>query len=250
MQKGKKQILSQIIAGFSAFLLVMPLTLSFAAVTEQRLLTVVICAVMCCAFSVNQKNGIFAPSPLLFVPFAYVLCSSTLINAALSVCIGACAALICYSKTNKLNIPEGITSGITVGLCLGATILLTNSYFGIGAYGATPIEMLKSYRSLGFHPNFMGLLTGTITLFTMITYPFKFKRLNKIIPAPFISLAIPYVLNLLLNSDKKYTAINEADSLTGIINFNISNEPLNFDTIQIPLIIKGGFAFFIIFSCL
>ena len=82
---------------------------------------------------------------------------------------------------NERQSPDHIVAGISLGLCIGATILLTNSYFGIGATSATPLEMLKSYRSLGFHPHFMGLLTGTITLFTMITYPFKFKKLSKIL---------------------------------------------------------------------
>ena len=69
----------------------------------------------------------------------------------------------------------------------------------------------------------MGLLTGTITLFTTITYPFKFKKLSKIIPTPFICIAIPYVLNLFLNPDKAYTTINEAASLSVFTTWSLSS---------------------------
>ena len=72
--------------------------------------------------------------------------------------------------------------------------------------------MLKSYRSLGFHPHFRGLLYGTITLFAMITYPFKFRKLNKTLPAEFMTLLIPLILNLFLNPEKSLTTVNEIDT--------------------------------------
>ena len=73
--------------------------------------------------------------------------------------------------------------------------------------------MLKSYRSLGFHPNFRGLLFGTITLFLMITYPFKFRKLNRLLPAEFVTLALPLALNFLLDRDPALTPVDEAAAL-------------------------------------
>ena len=39
----------------------------------------------------------------------------------------------------------------------------------------------------------------------MITYPFKFRKLNKYIPAEFITILIPFIINLLLNNPETTT---------------------------------------------
>ena len=80
-------------------------------------------------------------------------------------------------KNYKLN--TAVKSALSLSLAFSVTALLTTHYFGIGAEGFTVIEILKTYRSLGFHPNWRGVFYGTITLFCMITYPFKFKKANK-----------------------------------------------------------------------
>ena len=43
----------------------------------------------------------------------------------------------------------------------------------------------------------------------MITYPFKFKKANKYLPAECFSLLLPLLLNLILNPQENYTPINE-----------------------------------------
>ena len=161
--------------------------------------------------SIKQKF-IYAPSPLLAVVFFYLLQFNSLVTATLSLCLGVLICFLISKLTNGGKIPNFIAGGCLIGLTLCATILFTNAYFGIGASGYTPLEMLKSYRSLGFHPDFRGLLYGTITLFTMITYPFKFRKLKNIIPAEFITVAIPFVLNLILNPDPARTTTNEYTS--------------------------------------
>lgn len=250
MHTSKISLNQQAGYGISAFLLMAPLTLCFAAVTGQGLLPALLCIIICSAFSINSKNGLASPHPLLIVPFAYVCFSASFTGAALSVSMGACLFALLKNKLNKLHIPDSVLTGGALGLCLGATIILTNSYFGIGAFGETPFEMLRSYRSLGFHPHFMGLLTGTITLFTMITYPFKFKKLNKIIPAPFITIAIPYIINLCLNPDSGTTAINEAVSLTPLTDFSIHEHISAYNLSQMPVVLKTSLVFMIIFMCM
>lgn len=250
MHATKISLKQQTVYGLSAFLLMAPLTLSFAAVTGQGLLHALLCIIVCSVFSIVFKKSIAAPHPLLIVPFAYVCFGASFTAAALSVSIGACLFILLKNKINKLHIPDSVLTGGALGLCLGATIILTNSYFGIGAFGEIPFEMLKSYRSLGFHPHFMGLLTGTITLFTMITYPFKFKKLNKIIPAPFITIAIPYILNLFLNPDSDTTAINEAVGLTPLTEFSIYEHISAYNHSQIPLVLKASLVFMVIFMCM
>lgn len=101
---------------------------------------------------------------------------------------------------------------VMLGLALTMTIMQTTNYFGIGAVGSNVLEMLASYRSLGFHGNWRGVLYGTITLVIMITYPRKFKKLSQSIPAPFWSILFTTLLNLWLNPSAETTAINEVGS--------------------------------------
>ena len=244
----KHTIKQQLGFGLSALMLILPLSVCFGAVTGQGLLVVLFCALWCTLLSLLSKRNIFAPTPLYIVPFFFVCFGASFFAAVFAVSSGACLCALFSKKLKEIHIPDFVISGAMLGLCLGATILLTNSYFGIGAFGSTPFEMLKSYRSLGFHPHFMGLLTGTITLFTMITYPFKFKKLNKYIPAPFITLLIPFILNLFLNPQSDYTAINEAICLTPVTQFNLKEFVLSYSPSQIPIALQGAFIFGIIFS--
>ncbi len=93
---------------------------------------------------------------------------------------------------------SGGTGIISLFTALAVTILVTNTYFGIGASGSTVIEMLRTYRSLGFHPNWRGILYGTIVMVVMITFPRKFKKAKNIMNMAFAALLITFVLNLCL----------------------------------------------------
>lgn len=156
-----------------------------------------------------KKSSVYAPSPLLAVALFFLLRLNSLTLAIASLGFGCVYCFILSKCLKGVKAPNFVSGGVFIGLALCATILFTNTYFGIGAYGTTTLDMLKAYRSLGFHPDFRGLLYGTITLFTMITYPFKFRRLKNIIPAEFITILIPFVLNLFLNPDPGYTTTNE-----------------------------------------
>lgn len=208
----QKNIKKDILAGLTGAMLLGSYALCSAASVGLGLWNVFFCVVVCSLFSVKLKNKIYAPDVFLLIPVHYVA-SECGINY-LPVCItGGAIIYLILSKFIKRN--RRINSAIawaTLILALVATVILTNHYFGIGANGSTAIEMLKSYRSLGFHPHFRGLLYGTITLFAMITYPFKFRKLNKLLPAEFMTLLIPLILNLFLNPEKALTTVNEIDT--------------------------------------
>lgn len=198
--------------GFSSALLIFSYTLCIAAVTGQGLEAVLFTSVMSAICSTKLKNNVFCGNIYLLVPLIVVFTKSTPFAGILSACLGGVLFLAISKLDKKTEIPSPVIAGGAIGLALAGTILLTNVYFGIGAVAPTTIDMLKAYHSLGFHPHFMGLLTGTITLFTMITYPFKFKKLNRYIPAEFITIFIPFIINLFLNPDKSLTTINETAS--------------------------------------
>lgn len=99
--------------------------------------------------------------------------------------------------------------GFLIAAAFSTTALQTTHYFGIGAVGGTVPEMLRDYVSLGFHPNWRGILYGTIVMVVLITYPRKFKRLSRVLPAAFVSLLITFPLHLLLAPDALHSPVGE-----------------------------------------
>lgn len=207
----KQNIKTDILSGLTGAMLLGAYSLCITASSGLGLWNVFFSIVICALFSVKLKNKIYAPDVFLLMPVLYV--TSECGNFYLPFCIifGTAIYFIIQKLIKKTDFIKCFIAWATLLLAIVATIMLTNQYFGIGASGSTAFEMLKSYRSLGFHPHFRGLLYGTITLFAMITYPFKFKKLNKTLPAEFITLLIPLLLNIFLNPEKELTTVNEID---------------------------------------
>ncbi len=247
----QQNIKKDILAGLTGAMLLGSYALCTAASVGLGLWNVFFCIVICALFSIKLQNKIYAPDVFLLIPVHYVVyeCGSYCLPFAI---VGGVVVYYILSKVIKRNNRiNSIIAWITLILALVATVILTNRYFGIGATGSTAMEMLKSYRSLGFHPHFRGLLYGTIILFAMITYPFKFRKLNKKIPAEFMTLLIPFVLNLLLNPTRELTTVNEID--TFFFDKHSYNMPfgfmLTFEKADIPSVILGclyfGFVLFL-----
>lgn len=239
----QQNIKTDILAGLTGAMLLGSYALCTAASAGFGLWNVFFCIVVCSLFSIKLKNKIYAPDVFLLIPVHYVV--SECGSYYLPICIvGGVIMYYLLSKTIKRNHRiNSVIAWATLILALIATVILTNQYFGIGASGGTAIEMLKSYRSLGFHPHFRGLLYGTITLFAMITYPFKFRKLNKKLPAEFMTLLIPFILNLFLNPERELTTVNEIDTFKIPFDF-----PKVFEDANIVPIILGCFYFgFILF---
>ncbi len=238
---NQQNIGKDILAGLTGAMLLGSYALCAAASAGLGLWNVLFCIVVCSLLSVKLKNKIYAPDAFLLIPVHYVV--SECGSYYLPICIiGGVVIYYILSKIIKRNKRiNSIMAWATLILALVATVILTNLYFGIGATGSTAIEMLKGYRSLGFHPHFRGLLYGTITLFAMITYPFKFRKLNKRVPAEFMTLLIPLILNLFLNPQKELTTVNEIDTFK--IPFDFSG---NFELTNIPALILGCLYFGIV----
>lgn len=208
----KQNLKKDILAGLTGAMLLGSYALCTAASVGLGLWNVFFCIVICSLFSIKLKNKIYAPDAFLLIPVHYVVFECGIYYLPIFITGGVTIYLILSKIIKRNSRINSIMAWATLILALVATVILTNHYFGIGASGSTAIEMLKSYRSLGFHPHFRGLLYGTITLFAMITYPFKFRKLNKKLPAEFMTLLIPLVLNLFLNPERELTTINEIDT--------------------------------------
>lgn len=200
--------------GFTAAGIAFSYAFALGACSGLNIYYALACAAVCLVLSVAQKNEIFATDSFLAVPVIYV--AGVAGAEYLPVAGVTCATVFLLIKLfpKKLKVPSCIIAGAALGLAFSATALLTTYYFGIGATGSTVLEILENYRYLGFHPNWRGVFYGTITLFAMITYPFKFKRLSKYLPAEVFSVAIPFVLNLFLNPSGASTPILEVGALS------------------------------------
>lgn len=205
----KQSIKKDILSGLTGAMLLGSYSLCGAACSGLELLNVFFCIVICALFSLTAKNKIYAPDVFLLLPVLYIVSSCGIYYLPICVSGGSVIYFLFEKFTREKKNGDTVFAVTSLILALWATVILTDKYFGIGAQGSTPVEMLKSYRSLGFHPHFRGLLYGTITLFAMITYPFKFKKLNKILPAEFMTLLIPLILNLFLNPEQELTTVNE-----------------------------------------
>ncbi len=222
--------------GVTAFCLIFSYTLCFSAVLNLNIWYALITAVTSAILSVSLKNKVLAPHPFFIVPLLLAFSNGTNSFLPFSVIFGTIIYVIFNKKCVNLRLPSSVLSGFTLGLAFSVTALLTTHYFGIGADGVTVLEILKDYRSLGFHPNFRGVFFGTVTLFAMITYPFKFKKLNTFFPAEMFSILLPLLLNLVINPNPENTPINELSALTDFsskteISFFLPSLTLNTDVI-------------------
>lgn len=208
MLKNNK-IISNISYGITAFLFIFSYSLCFAVSLQLNIWYALVTTITSSIISVTLKSEVLAPDTFFTVPLLLVLSSNTNALLPFAVIVGGLMFLALSKKFKNYKINTAITSALKLSLAFSVTALLTTHYFGIGAEGFTVIEILKTYRSLGFHPNWRGVFYGTITLFCMITYPFKFRKANKYLPAECFSLLLPLILNFILNPQIEYTPINE-----------------------------------------
>ena len=246
MNKPKNEkMLNQIGYGLTSAALIGTYSICISAALGRGAVFALICAVICALFSLKGKGYILAPASLLILPLYVFTQSMPVFYCSFAILGGGIICLALNLIAKKREIPSCIITGGAIGLAIGATIMLTNIYFSIGSFGGTALEMLKNYRYLGFHPDFRGLLFGTITLFTMITYPFKFRKLNKYLPAEFITILIPFIINLLLNSNATTTTTSEYTfaSARAILSTDFTTSPKIFDvmgaTLAMGLIFYG-----------
>lgn len=242
--------------GFTAAGKVFSCALAFAACLSLNIYSALICCAACLAASVMRKNTVLCPDAFLIVPLVFVATSCGASYLPVTLLAGAALYfLLSIPALKKMDGFFGLSSlplscrlGVSMGLAFSVTALLTTYYFGIGATGATVLEMLKNYRYLGFHPNWRGVFYGTITLFAMITYPFKFKKLSQYLPAEVVSLFIPFALNVVLNPNRAETPILEVGSLgfmnglSGVKDFLPIIKTDFTDSSVLPVVLKGAFS--------
>ncbi len=176
------------------------LALSMGACTGNLLFSCIIAGIIAAVVLVIKPETSLFP---MFLSFAVILSAVNTTGIAGAIITMFFAGVFVFVSGTSKTIRAGLCSpaflpAMMISAALTITVLVTNDYFGIGANGNTVLQMLRSYRSFGFHPNWRGILYGTIVMVIMITYPRKFKRASKIVSAAFVAVAATYLLNLVL----------------------------------------------------
>lgn len=208
----KKEFGRDMLQGFCAALYIFPLSLAVGALSGVGVLPGCLAGVIGCLLCAVGKTC-YTPCWMLFMPAFFMTKEFGTGFAFAAMLIGSVLFGVFDHATAKKKIHFELTDAAKAGLAVGAaflaTVILTKDYFGIAASGNTAIEMLRSYRSNGFHANWRGVLYGTITLVVMITWPRKFRTFKKYLPAPFMAILIPLVFNILLNREAYRTPVYE-----------------------------------------
>ena len=187
-----------------------------AACTDLGIYAGIIGAVIAAALSFAGNRASLAPSLTAFIILIGLSDKFGAGAAFAATALAGFLTLIVFFITSKsgttkpVTISPAVAGAISLAQALIITVLITTDYFGIGAVGSTVREMLASYRYLGFHANWRGVLYGTIVMVVMITFPRKFKSFSKKISAASLAVILTLILNLFLNPDVKTTAIKEA----------------------------------------
>ncbi|MDR2524867.1 MAG: hypothetical protein LBC83_01540 [Oscillospiraceae bacterium] len=160
-------------------------------------------AMQCAAFFA------LAEQPLLLT-LCFALCTVALTAAH--------RALNCAPR--KRGLPRGLSAVLLGAAGIVTTFYQGAGYFEVPVYGENLPALLRSYRNLGFHPNWRAVLYSTIMMVVLIAWSRKFKRLSGILPAGFAGICINTALNLLLNPDPARTTVRELGAPFGLFLFD------------------------------
>jgi len=137
-----------------------------------------------------------------------------IIAAALFVIFAAGLLLLYAAKGEKsermraiLAPPKAFYPALTIGAAVVMTLYQCAGYFATGAQGAGMFALIASYKNLGFHPNWRTVLFSTVMMVVLITWPRKFKRLSKVLPAGFVGIVLVALLNLLQYPNPSHTPV-------------------------------------------
>lgn len=201
---NRKYLQRDLVSGGIAAMAMLPFALAFGALAGLGMPAGLIAAVGAGLLAALVPGRVSFPAgPVCIVFLVFSACAGryglpVALTASLFAGALVFAALLLQADRLLQHIPSPVAGGFTIGAALVMTILQTNNYFGINATGVSAGDMLLSYRSFGFHANWRTVLYGTIVLVLMITYPRKFKKLHKIVPAQFVSFVIALGLHLCL----------------------------------------------------
>jgi MFS superfamily sulfate permease-like transporter len=152
-------------------------------------------------------GGILTAIPLGFA--VTVVQPPRLLIAFLTMAAALFALRFAHRLPQGFRPPKALWPALAVGTAAVVAMHQTAGYFDTGAAGLRMAELLASYRMFGFHPNWRTVLFSTIMMVVLITWPRKFPRFCKTVPAGFAGVVITTALNMLLNLDAARSVVPE-----------------------------------------
>lgn len=241
LSADKKTVTRVLSDSVSTVSTVLPLSLATGVCSGYGAFGGIVCAVCACLCSFA---GGTTPSYLVFLIASTAVASHGLTAALAGTFVAAVITVIGgYCRCDKLKgkASPALKGAVTLATAFSLTALQTTNYFGIGAGGASVVEIITDYRSLGFHANWRGVFYGTVVMVIMITFPRAFKKFCTKLSPSFIALAVTLVLNLLLNPGYRATAINEVGAYRACENMHCFDLSL-LTASDIPFILLFGIA--------
>ncbi len=236
-----KLLFSSCLTGMYDSMALFPATLATCVCTGFGIHGAVITAILCTVFSMISKT-VFIPSWLTVLPVFCLNYRFGTAAAGAAIALSGIFAFVLSRFIKKGLLLSEVKIAFIVAGAFCTTALQTTNYFGIGAVGADTVEIIKDYISLGFHGNWRGVLYGTVVLVIMVTYPRKFKNFSKKVPASFLSVAVTLIMNLFLNPDREFTAIDEIGYMSFVPFSGSAFLKDGFDVRCIPLVLCTAFA--------
>ena len=244
MSFDNKKLKSFVTDSAYLFTTILPLALSMAVCSGFGAPSAIIASALACLLVTFNKTKLIMPVFASYLIVSFTFKEYGVSTAALAIALGGAAMIILalLGFDFKQIIFKPVTIAIMLATAITVTVLETTHYFGIGATGNIVEQMISSYRSLGFHPNWRGILFGTIVLVLMITYPRKFKKADKVVNASFVALAVTLALNLILNPADMISPIKEIGTYS--LDFKEVLLPAFKAKISLTGVLTSGFALF------
>ncbi|WP_165003056.1 MULTISPECIES: SulP family inorganic anion transporter [unclassified Enterococcus] len=106
------------------------------------------------------------------------------------------AAGIFHLGTLTSFIPAPVITGFTSGIAIIIALGQVDNLFGVHSEGATVIEKLSSYQSLGFSVNMPAFIMGILVIIGMLIYP---KKWAKRMPSSLVAIILATVCMLIFD---------------------------------------------------
>lgn len=192
-----------LLAGITCTAVALPLALAFGVSSGADAASGLICAILA-GFIIGGLSGasyqLSGPTGAMTAILAGLVMKFGLqgvfVAGALS---GIILLIFAFVKAGKLVslIPMPVMTGFTSGIAIIIALGQLDNCLGTVSKGATAVEKLLSYGTLGFHPSFYPILFTLIAMAIMISWP---KQLQKVFPSSLLAIIVCLIVQMVIKA--------------------------------------------------
>ncbi len=192
-----------LLAGITCTAVALPLALAFGVSSGADAASGLICAILA-GFVIGGLSGasyqLSGPTGAMTAILAGLVMKFGLQGVFVAGALSGIILLIFAAvKAGKLVtlIPMPVMTGFTSGIAIIIALGQLDNCLGTVSKGATAIEKLFSYGTLGFHPSFYPIMFTLIAMVIMILWP---KKLQKIFPSSLLAIIVCLIIQMVINA--------------------------------------------------